>query len=173
MIVSECGASLLYMDDGEVVEKEYCDNNTMKKEEVIGGDLSEFEVTTGGYYLSRRDIFGPETSSRLKAFFDDNVNYPESHGWRKTRQSRTKITSTIGLSIGVGCNNGSLMSILKEVSKLAGIYSLYAASGSLSVHGDVDLVSVARRVRNVDNMAEILSVTPYSLQSLLETFEHI
>ncbi|MFS7966230.1 hypothetical protein Hanom_Chr09g00771431 [Helianthus anomalus] len=77
MIVSVCGARLLYMDDGEVEEKEYCDNNTMKKDEVIGGDLSEFEVTTGGYYLSRRcDIFGSETPSRLKEFFGDNINYP-------------------------------------------------------------------------------------------------
>ncbi|KAL8239798.1 hypothetical protein R6Q59_016365 [Mikania micrantha] len=71
MIVSRCGGSFVYMDDGEVEEEENCENNTMKGE-VIGGDLSEFEVTTGGYYLCRRDFFYSETSHRLKLLFGDN-----------------------------------------------------------------------------------------------------
>ncbi|KAJ0710105.1 hypothetical protein HanOQP8_Chr09g0308371 [Helianthus annuus] len=87
MIISGCGASLVYMD-GEV-DDENCENNTTmtKEEEVIGGDLSEFEVTTGCYYLCRRDLFGSETSYWLKWMFGDNVHYTDSRGWRKTHRS--------------------------------------------------------------------------------------
>ncbi|KAM0031021.1 hypothetical protein Hdeb2414_s0017g00503751 [Helianthus debilis subsp. tardiflorus] len=46
IMVVGCGASIVFMDN-EVVEEEKCENDTMKEEEVIGGDLSEFEVTTG------------------------------------------------------------------------------------------------------------------------------
>ncbi|KAJ0710002.1 hypothetical protein HanOQP8_Chr09g0307151 [Helianthus annuus] len=70
MIVSGCGGSLVYTDDDdEIKEEENCENTTMKEKEVIGGDLSEFEVTTGGYYLCRRDFFYSETSYRLKLLF--------------------------------------------------------------------------------------------------------
>ncbi|KAI3670919.1 hypothetical protein L1987_87563 [Smallanthus sonchifolius] len=61
----------------------------MNEEEVIGGDLSEFEVTTGGYYLCRRDLFGSETWFWLKWLFGDNVHYRDSRGWRKTHHSDT------------------------------------------------------------------------------------
>ncbi|KAJ0639110.1 hypothetical protein HanHA300_Chr00c0001g0677581 [Helianthus annuus] len=76
MIVSECGANLVYMDVGEIEEEVNYENNMMKEEEVIGGDLSGFEVTAGGYYLCRRDVFGLQTSYWLKKFFGDNVHYP-------------------------------------------------------------------------------------------------
>ncbi|KAJ0524536.1 hypothetical protein HanHA300_Chr09g0301601 [Helianthus annuus] len=46
MIVSGCGGSLVYTDDDEIKEEENCENTTIKGKEVIGGDLSEFEVTT-------------------------------------------------------------------------------------------------------------------------------
>ncbi|KAJ0524655.1 putative TIR domain, P-loop containing nucleoside triphosphate hydrolase [Helianthus annuus] len=85
VVASECRAILTYVDvdvDGEV---ESYQNNTTQGEEVIGGDLSQFEVTTKGYYLCRRNLFGLETSSWLKQLFDNNVDYPESEGWRKTR----------------------------------------------------------------------------------------
>ncbi|MFS7960314.1 hypothetical protein Hanom_Chr08g00701771 [Helianthus anomalus] len=74
MIVSGCGASLVYTDS-EVDQEDNCENNSMKEKEVIGGDLSEFEVTTGGYYLCRHDLFGSETSSWLERLFGDNVYY--------------------------------------------------------------------------------------------------
>ncbi|KAM0008598.1 hypothetical protein Hdeb2414_s0017g00504211 [Helianthus debilis subsp. tardiflorus] len=73
MIISECGASLMYTSD-EVEEKENCENNT-KKREVIGGDLSDFEVTIGGYYLCRRDLFKSKTLNWLKEMFGDNIYY--------------------------------------------------------------------------------------------------
>ncbi|KAJ0540944.1 putative TIR domain, P-loop containing nucleoside triphosphate hydrolase [Helianthus annuus] len=87
MIVTRCDASLVYMD-GEVDEEENSLNKSMKDEGAIGGDLYQFEVTTGGYYLCRRDLFGSETGSWFKLLFGDNVHYPESHGWEKTRRSR-------------------------------------------------------------------------------------
>ncbi|MFS7966259.1 putative TIR domain, P-loop containing nucleoside triphosphate hydrolase [Helianthus anomalus] len=95
LIVSECSASLVYTYDG--VENR--ENNLMKSEEVIGGDLSEFEVTRGGYYLCRRDLFGPATSSRLTWLFDDNIDYPESHGWRKAHQSRMRNVTKIPVTL--------------------------------------------------------------------------
>ncbi|KAJ0524885.1 hypothetical protein HanRHA438_Chr09g0384041 [Helianthus annuus] len=74
MIVSGCGVSIVYMGS-EVKEEEKCVNNSMKEGEVIGGDLSDFEVTTGGYYLCRRDLFCSETSHWLKWMFGDKVHY--------------------------------------------------------------------------------------------------
>ena len=44
LIVSKCGASLVFIYDGEA-ELEYY-KTYKKEEEVIGGDLSEFELTT-------------------------------------------------------------------------------------------------------------------------------
>ncbi|KAK1407842.1 hypothetical protein QVD17_39469 [Tagetes erecta] len=72
MIVSECGASILYMDHSEIEEAK----NTMTVEEVIGGDLSEFELTTRAYYLCRCDIFGLMTYEGLNWVFGHNVDYP-------------------------------------------------------------------------------------------------
>ncbi|KAJ0710151.1 hypothetical protein HanPI659440_Chr09g0319641 [Helianthus annuus] len=71
MTVSECSASFLYMD-GEIENEE----STITVQEVIGGDLSEFEVTPGAYYLCRCDIFGSMTSSWLTWVFGDNIDYP-------------------------------------------------------------------------------------------------
>ncbi|KAJ0533527.1 hypothetical protein HanIR_Chr09g0409381 [Helianthus annuus] len=62
--------------DGGLEEEENCEINMIKAKEVIGGNLSEFEVTRGGYYLCRRDLFGSETSSRLNVLIDDNIYYP-------------------------------------------------------------------------------------------------
>ncbi|KAK9054866.1 hypothetical protein SSX86_025945 [Deinandra increscens subsp. villosa] len=90
MIASQCGASLVYID-GEVEKKEICENKSrMEREEMINGDLSEFEVSAGGYYLCRRDVNKMETSIWLKLLFGDHVHYPVSQGWRKTRHSRMK-----------------------------------------------------------------------------------
>ncbi|XP_076885466.1 disease resistance protein RPV1-like [Bidens hawaiensis] len=101
VMVSECGVSLVYMDAGEVEKEEICENSTKKGEEVIGGDLSEFEVATKGYFLCRRDLFGLDTSYRLKELFGDDVDYPESQGWKKTRQTSTRsyIPAMMGQSI--------------------------------------------------------------------------
>ncbi|MFS7917257.1 hypothetical protein Hanom_Chr03g00186931 [Helianthus anomalus] len=49
---SRFGASLVFKDSGEVEKEE-----EKIEEEVIGGDLSRFEVTKGGYYLCRKNFF--------------------------------------------------------------------------------------------------------------------
>ncbi|GKC87741.1 hypothetical protein Tco_1148390 [Tanacetum coccineum] len=47
LVVSVCGASLAYTDDGEMEQEENFEYNTTGTE-VIGGDMYEFQVTTGG-----------------------------------------------------------------------------------------------------------------------------
>ncbi|KAM0031122.1 hypothetical protein Hdeb2414_s0017g00504991 [Helianthus debilis subsp. tardiflorus] len=49
------------------------EDHTKNCEEVIGGDLSEFKVTTNGYYLCRRDLFMSETPKYLKIIFGDDI----------------------------------------------------------------------------------------------------
>ncbi|GJW92533.1 variation in compound triggered root growth response-like protein, partial [Tanacetum coccineum] len=75
--VHECGASFVYADDevGNV--------------ETLGGDLSQFQLTTGAYYLCRRDFFelmevGRLTPGWFNILVGDNVDYTELRGWRKT-----------------------------------------------------------------------------------------
>ncbi|KAJ0532360.1 putative TIR domain, AAA+ ATPase domain, P-loop containing nucleoside triphosphate hydrolase [Helianthus annuus] len=167
MIVSGCGASLVYMD-GEADEEAKCQNDSMKDKEVIGGDLSEFMVTSGGYYLCRRDFFGPKTFYWLEWMFGDDVHYKDSQGWRKTYQSmRSKVQREHVISfrktieLGVGFNSESdIDKIEKAVYSLVGIESVssHKEMGKLIVNGFVDPVEVATCVREFDNMVEILSV---------------
>ncbi|XP_035833255.1 disease resistance protein RPV1 isoform X2 [Helianthus annuus] len=168
MMVCECGANLVYMDDGEVQEEENCENSTRKGEEVIGGDLSEFEVTTGGYYLCRRDLFGLETSSWLKWLFGDNVvHYTNSQGWRKALQSAQSrelryyvntFLKVIELRVGFNSEN-AMDKIEKAVYSLVGVESVSAHTemGKLIVTGYVDPIAVVTCVREFDNMVEIVS----------------
>lgn len=68
LMVSGCSASLVYMDGEVELEK---GKNYTKVEEVIGGDLSEFELTTGKYYLCRRDFFKSTIPDWLKMLVGD------------------------------------------------------------------------------------------------------
>ncbi|XP_023734374.1 disease resistance protein RPV1 [Lactuca sativa] len=89
-MVSRCGASLAFIDDGEV-EPEYYKKNYKKEEEVIGGDLSEFQLTTGAYYLCRRNYFKSTTSpGLLNMLFGDTIPYTDLLGWRKSLQTDYK-----------------------------------------------------------------------------------
>ncbi|GJY99904.1 TMV resistance protein N-like protein, partial [Tanacetum coccineum] len=86
-IVNGCGATLVYM------EGELCQENCkymIKEEEVIGGDMSEFELTKGAFYLCRRDFFKSMTPDWLKMLVGDTIHYKELKGWKKSRQSRSK-----------------------------------------------------------------------------------
>nr|GEU38907.1 TMV resistance protein N-like [Tanacetum cinerariifolium] len=85
--VSGCGATLVYMD-GELCQ-ENC-KYMIKEEEIIGGDLSEFELTKGAFYLCRRDFFKSMTPDWLKTLVGDTIHYEELKGWKKSRQSRSK-----------------------------------------------------------------------------------
>ncbi|XP_023732004.2 disease resistance protein RUN1 isoform X2 [Lactuca sativa] len=86
LMVSECSASFVYIDDDEL-ELENCKSYT-KGEEVIGGDLSDFELTTGAYYLCRRDYFKITTPDWLKVLLGDTIPSTELRGWRKSRQTQ-------------------------------------------------------------------------------------
>ncbi|KAJ0886385.1 putative heavy metal-associated domain superfamily [Helianthus annuus] len=167
IMVGGCGASIVFMDN-EVVEEEKCENDTMKEEEVIGGDLSEFEVTTGCYYLCRRDVFGLQTPYWLRKFFGDDVHYTDSHRWRKTHQTvRSKELRDYAytfhkiIELGVSFNSESeIDKIEKAVSSLVGVESVSAHKemGKLIVTGYVDPVEVATCFRKFDNMVvDILS----------------
>ncbi|KAL7591514.1 hypothetical protein Lser_V15G33191 [Lactuca serriola] len=87
-MVSSCGASLVFIDDCEEEPKYY--KNHKKEEEVIGGDLSEFELTTGVYYLCRCDYFKSTTPDWLNMLVGDTLPRKDLHGWRKSHQNDYK-----------------------------------------------------------------------------------
>nr|GEV49060.1 TMV resistance protein N-like [Tanacetum cinerariifolium] len=172
LVVSGCGASLVYTNGGELRQEENLENNA-KGEEVIGGDLSEFEVTTGGYYLCRRDFFESDTSYMLKMLFNDPIQYPESQGWRKSHQSivfsgvylDVKPLNNLHrkkLELGVSFNSESKIDkIEKEVYSLTGVEHvfLHKEIGRLIVIGDTDPIEVATCVREFEKMVVILLVS--------------
>ncbi|KAL7593361.1 hypothetical protein Lser_V15G33802 [Lactuca serriola] len=84
--VHECGVSLVYSDDK--VAEETLENN-MGWVEILGGDLSGFQLSTGAYYLCRRDFFelmevGRLTPDWFRILVGDTIDYTEVRGWRKT-----------------------------------------------------------------------------------------
>ncbi|KAI3709736.1 hypothetical protein L2E82_39502 [Cichorium intybus] len=81
LAVHECGVSLVYAD-------ETLENNT-RWVEILGGDLSGFQLSTGAYYLCRRDFFelmevGRLTPGWFRILVGDAIDYTEVRGWRKT-----------------------------------------------------------------------------------------
>ncbi|KAL7584408.1 hypothetical protein Lser_V15G46313 [Lactuca serriola] len=84
--VHECGVSLVYTDDK--VAEETLENN-MEWIEVLGGDLSGFQLSTRAYYLCRRDLFelmevGRLTLGWFSILVGDTIECTEVRGWRKT-----------------------------------------------------------------------------------------
>ncbi|KAM0007320.1 putative protein kinase RLK-Pelle-CR4L family [Helianthus debilis subsp. tardiflorus] len=80
--VHECGVSLVYSD------KETMENN-MGGVEILGGNLSGFELSTGAYYLCRRDFLrlmevGRLTPDWFRILVGDTIDYTEVRGWRQT-----------------------------------------------------------------------------------------
>ncbi|MFS7970008.1 putative TIR domain, P-loop containing nucleoside triphosphate hydrolase [Helianthus anomalus] len=80
--VHECGVSMVYSDE-ETLE------DNMGWEEIIGRDLSGFQLSTGAYYLCRRDFFelmevGRVTPDWFRILVGDTIDYTEVRGWRKT-----------------------------------------------------------------------------------------
>ncbi|KAM0041243.1 hypothetical protein Hdeb2414_s0011g00364051 [Helianthus debilis subsp. tardiflorus] len=80
--VHECGASLVYCDH-ETLE------NNLGWAEIVGLDLTEFELSTGAYYRCRRDFFslmevGRLTPDWFRILVGDTIDYTEVRGWRKT-----------------------------------------------------------------------------------------
>nr|GEX01663.1 hypothetical protein [Tanacetum cinerariifolium] len=160
------------VDEDVVWTRRNLENNA-KGEEVIGGDLSEFEVTTRGYYLCRRDFFESDTSYMLKMLFNDPIQYPESQGWRKFHQSivfsgvylDVKPLNNLHrkkLELGVSFNSESKTDkIEKEVYSLTGVEHvfLHKEIGRLIVIGDTDPIEVATCVREFEKMVVILLVS--------------
>ncbi|KAK1418437.1 hypothetical protein QVD17_27582 [Tagetes erecta] len=84
--VHECGVSLIYSDD-ETLE------NNIGWEDILGGDISGFQLSTGAYYLCRRDFFelmevGRLTPNWFRILVGDTIDYTEVRGWRKTGRSK-------------------------------------------------------------------------------------
>ncbi|KAI3509188.1 hypothetical protein L1887_24272 [Cichorium endivia] len=80
--VHECGVSLVYSDD-EVAEE------ALKTKMGFGGDFSGFKLSTGAYYLCRRDFLklmevGRLTPYRFRILVGDTFDITEVRGWRKT-----------------------------------------------------------------------------------------
>ncbi|KAK1418435.1 hypothetical protein QVD17_27580 [Tagetes erecta] len=80
--VHECGVSLVYSDQ-EALE------NKTGWEEILGGDLSGFQLSTGAYYLCRNNFFelmevGRLTPNWFRILVGDAIDYTEVRGWRKT-----------------------------------------------------------------------------------------
>ncbi|MFS7917421.1 putative TIR domain, P-loop containing nucleoside triphosphate hydrolase [Helianthus anomalus] len=158
MIESGCGASLVYKDGGEVEEK--------SEEEVIGGDLSRFEVTKGGYYLCRRDFF----NSIIPAiFFGDNIHitdsrrwrtwselefgYEESNNFRNPNHHKWKVTLAVNFS-----SESEIKKIEKAVSSVPGVEFVSNAKeiGRLIVIGRFDHQAVVTCVRGFEKMVQVL-----------------
>ncbi|GKD35176.1 hypothetical protein Tco_1250685, partial [Tanacetum coccineum] len=78
--VHECCASLVFDDD-------YIANETLANN--LEGDLSTFQLSTGAYYLCRRDLFelmevGRLTPGWFRNLVGDSIDVTEVRGWRKT-----------------------------------------------------------------------------------------
>ncbi|KAK1408097.1 hypothetical protein QVD17_39730 [Tagetes erecta] len=184
MIVSECGASLVYMDGGEVEQEEEWGNNTMKTEEVIGGDLSEFEVSTRVYYLCRRDFFKSETPDLIKKWFGDSISCTTLQGWRKSHESRHLDAPCMMMELAKELNRDTLFKhiwlgyfnsesdirkIEQVVYRLVGVEYVYydIEKKTLAVGGGVDSVTVETCVREFEKTVTILHVS-YDAKSLLQ-----
>ncbi|KAI3725903.1 hypothetical protein L1987_65699 [Smallanthus sonchifolius] len=124
----------------------------MKEEEVIGGDLSEFEVTKGDYYLCGCDILKSTTPDFFKWLFGDNINHKyNSQTWRAPRQSgavpnknsfRNPGLIKMKVQLGVNFNSESETDkIEKAVSSLVGVESVCIDKeiGRLTVVGSYEL----------------------------------
>ncbi|MFS7950335.1 hypothetical protein Hanom_Chr07g00582001 [Helianthus anomalus] len=91
--VHECGVSLVYSDE-ETLE------NNMECTEILGRHLSRFHLSTGAYYLCRRDFFelaevGRLTPDWFRILAGDTIDYTEVRGWRKTGRPKQVNLSTI------------------------------------------------------------------------------
>ncbi|XP_076896998.1 disease resistance protein Roq1-like isoform X2 [Bidens hawaiensis] len=80
--VLECGVSLVYSNQETLENDKGCI-------EILGGDLSGFELSTRGYYLCRRDYFDLMEVDRLthdwfRSLVGDTIDNTEIRGWRKT-----------------------------------------------------------------------------------------
>ncbi|KAJ0616260.1 putative TIR domain, P-loop containing nucleoside triphosphate hydrolase [Helianthus annuus] len=175
MRVSKCGASLVYMDDGEVDQEEKWAKKAMQKKEVIGGDLSEFEVTKGVYYLCRHDIFKSATPY-VKRWLGRAIPHTELQGWRKSHQLQEYDASHMHLiyfnelvhrdtlhklvKLAYFNSESNIPKIKKAVYRLVGVDFVYynEEQKTLFVYGYVDSMEVETCVREFEKNAKIFFV---------------
>ncbi|KAI3701597.1 hypothetical protein L6452_26787 [Arctium lappa] len=84
-----CGASLVYSDDEVADDDDQTLQKNMEWVEILGEDLPRFQLSTGGYYLCRRDLFELMEVDRLtpgwfSILVGDTIDDTEVRGWRKT-----------------------------------------------------------------------------------------
>ncbi|KAI3754369.1 hypothetical protein L1987_54151 [Smallanthus sonchifolius] len=173
LIVRECGASLVYIDDGEVEKEEK--GESMKGKEVVGGDLSLFQVSKGGYYLCRVDFFESRTPDVLKRLFGDNIHHIDSRRWRPTSQPVSSVYQEVNafrnpksykieVELGVNFNSESETDkIGKAVSSLVGVETVSTRKeiGRLFVVGCINPQVVATCIREFEKMVQVLAYTYY------------
>ncbi|KAJ0799965.1 putative heavy metal-associated domain superfamily [Helianthus annuus] len=157
IIISGYGASLVYKDGGEVEEK--------SEEEVIGGDLSRFEVTKGGYYLCRHNFFNSIIPATL---FGERIQISDSRRWRTGRwissfeeanNFRNPNHYKCKVTLGVNFNSESeIKKIEKAVSSVPGVESVYNDKeiGRMIVIGRFDHQAVVTCVRGFEKMVQVL-----------------
>ncbi|KAM0037009.1 putative leucine-rich repeat domain superfamily, heavy metal-associated domain superfamily [Helianthus debilis subsp. tardiflorus] len=157
IIRSGYGASLVYKDGGEEEEK--------SEEEVIGGDLSRFEVTKGAYYLCRRDFFN---SIIPATFFGDNIHITDSRRWRtggelisafeEINNFRNPNHYKWKVTLGVNFNSESeIKKIEKAVSSVPGVESVsnHKETSRMIVMGRFDHQAVVTRMREFEKMVQV------------------
>ncbi|KAK1425252.1 hypothetical protein QVD17_20600 [Tagetes erecta] len=115
--VHECGVSLVYSDN-ETLE------NNMECVEILGGDLSGFLLSTGAYYLCRRDFFGLMEVGRLphdwfRILAGDTIDHTEVRGWRKTGRPEYVYQSFTELKT-IGCIiNGPQLEDIYSIAEMS------------------------------------------------------
>ncbi|KAJ0799983.1 putative P-loop containing nucleoside triphosphate hydrolase [Helianthus annuus] len=158
IIIRGYGASLMYKDGGEVEEK--------SEEEVIGGVLSRFKVTKGGYYLCRRDFF----NSIIPAiFFGENIHITDSRRWRTCSELKSAFEEVNNyqnpnhykckVTLGVNFSSESkIKKIENAVSSIEGVESVSNAKemGRLIVCGRFDHQAVVTCVREFEKIVQVL-----------------
>ncbi|KAD2805261.1 hypothetical protein E3N88_38638 [Mikania micrantha] len=97
--IHQCGASLVYSCCESANDTLQNDKEWM---EIFGGDFSRFQLSTGAYYLCRRDFFELQEIGRLtpdwfSILVGDTIDDTEIRGWRKTGRRQQLCRSNIEL----------------------------------------------------------------------------
>ncbi|KAJ0800468.1 hypothetical protein HanPI659440_Chr03g0103371 [Helianthus annuus] len=105
--------------------------NNMECAEILGGDLSVFHLTTGAYYLCRRDFFELAEVCGLapdwfRILVGDTIDYTDVRGWRKTgRPKQVNLSSIEVKTIRCIIHDPQLVSLLCYKLKGLGYHNVY------------------------------------------------
>ncbi|XP_035840621.1 disease resistance protein RPV1 isoform X4 [Helianthus annuus] len=95
--VIECGASLVYDDDGDDDEMENDTwQNNVKWDEILVGNLSAFQLSKETYYLCRRDFFkSMEVDGPTPRWFRDSVGYKFDYTGMEKNRSGSQVAIVV------------------------------------------------------------------------------